>query len=186
MSRMPYPDVSTLPELTQKMLAGSPLNIVRMGAHASPAIFQATGQMSYACVDPENIPPRWREAAILRVGWLSHSEYELHHHRSLARAAGLTDEEVAALEERAYSRLDPVLAAIAAFTDETVLLVSASDETLERLRAQISEQMVINLVLCIGLYMSMARLIGVGRLEIDDIPLTALATGVDKPGSSGS
>lgn len=181
MARMPYPDVSTLPEVMQKMLAGSPLNIVRMGAHASPAIFQATGQLSYACVDPANIPPRLREAVILRVAYLSNSEYELHQHKSLGKAAGLTDDEMAALEQRAYSRLDPVLAAAAAFTDETVLLVSASDETLEALRAQVSDQLVINIVLTIGLYMSMARLIGVGRLELDDVTLTTLATGVDKP-----
>ena len=88
MPRIPYPDVSTLPDVMQKMLAGTPLNVVRMGAHASPSLFEAQGRLGYAVADPEVLDPRIRETVILRVAYLSKSVYELHHHIPLAATAG--------------------------------------------------------------------------------------------------
>jgi len=35
MPRIPYPDISELPEATQRTLASVPLNVVRICAHAS-------------------------------------------------------------------------------------------------------------------------------------------------------
>ena len=101
MPRIPYPDVAGLPETAQKILAGTPLNVVRIGAVASLPLFEAQGRLSYAIADPEVLEPRIREAAILRVAHLSNSAYELHHHRPLARGVGLTDDDLAAIEGRA-------------------------------------------------------------------------------------
>src|SRR5690606_16024773 len=116
--RIPYPDIAGLPETAQRMLAGTPLNVVRIGAVASPPLFEAQGRLSYAIADPAVLEPRIREAAILRVAHLSDSAYELHHHRPLALAAGLTAEQLAAIELSAYDRLDPTLAAVCRFVDE--------------------------------------------------------------------
>ena len=112
------------------MLAGTPLNVVRMGAHASPALFEAQGKLGYAVADPSVLTPRIRETVILRVAYLSGSEYELHHHIPLARAAGLTQAEMEAIETARYAALDPVLAAVCRFTGEVVLLITPSDATL--------------------------------------------------------
>ena len=112
MPRIPYPDVAGLPEAAQRILAGTPLNVVRIGALASPALFEAQGRLSYAIADPEVLDPRIREAAILRVAHLSNSAYELHHHVPLARAAGLTANDIEAIERCAYEQLDPTLAAL--------------------------------------------------------------------------
>ena len=70
---------------------------------ASPALFEAQGRLSYAIADPEVIDPRIRETAILRVAHLSNSAYELHHHGPLARAAGLSDAEIAAIGDQSPS-----------------------------------------------------------------------------------
>ncbi len=177
MSRIPYPDVSRLPEIMQKMLAGTPLNVVRMGAHASPALFEAQGRIGYAVASPDVLDPRLREAVILRVAHLSNSAYELHHHIPLARAAGLTDGELAALEVQDYAALDPLLAAAAALVDEVVLHLSPSDETLARFRALAPDQILVNIVLTIGVYMSIARLIAVTGIEPDEGALAHLPTG---------
>ncbi len=45
--------------------------------------------------------------------------------------------------------------------------LSPSDETLAALRAQVSDQVLINIVLTIGCYMSIARLIAVTGIELD-------------------
>ncbi len=167
MPRIPYPDVSTLPEIMQKMLAGTPLNVVRIGAHASPALFEAQGRLGWAIASPEVLAPRLRETVILRVAYLSDSDYELRHHIPLGRAAGLTEAELAAIASGNYTLLDPQLAAAARFTDEVVTRLSPSDETLTQLRRHVSDQILVNIVLAIGCYMSIARLIAVTGIEPD-------------------
>ena len=177
MPRIPYPDVAGLPEAAQKILAGTPLNVVRMGALASFPLFEAQGRLSYAIADPEVLAPAIREAAILRVAHLSQSAYELHHHRPLARAAGLSDAELEAIEHGAYERLDATLAAVCRFTDEVVLDLAPSDATLAALRALVGDRVVVNLVLTAGCYMTVARLIATTGIELDPAPLEQLTTG---------
>ena len=53
------------------------------------------------------LPPREREMAILRVGWLCRSGYEFHQHTRIGKQAGLSDEEIERLKSRPRrSRLD--------------------------------------------------------------------------------
>jgi len=179
MPRIPYPDISTLPDIMQQMLAGTPLNVVRIGAHASPALFEAQGRLGYAIADPSVLDPRLREAVILRVAHLSNSAYELHHHLSIGRSIGLSEAEIAALGNRDYAALDPLLAAAARFIDEVVTRISPSDEALEGLRAIASDQIVVNVVLTIGCYMAIARLIAVTGIEIDEGALGHLPSSLE-------
>jgi 4-carboxymuconolactone decarboxylase len=167
MPRIPYPEVSQLPESVQKTLASLPLNVIRMSAHASVLMFEAQGQLGRAIANPEVLDPRLRETVILRVAHLSNSAYELHHHIALGRAVGLTEVELGALAVENFAALNPLLAAAARFTDEVVKQMSPSDETLANLRKLVSDQVVVNIVLTIGCYMSIARLIAVTGIEPD-------------------
>ena len=69
------------------------------------------------------------------------------------------------------------LAAVCRFTDEVVLDLSPSDATLAALRALVSDQVVVNLVLTAGCYMTVARLIATTGIEPDATPLEHLTTG---------
>lgn len=180
MPRIPYPDVTQLPEVTQKTLASVPLNVVRICAHASQDLFEAQGQLGRAVANPEALEPRLRETVILRVAHLSNSDYELHHHVPLGRAAGLTVTELTAIARRDYGALDPLLAAAARFTDEVVLQLSPSDETLANLRQVASDRIVVNIVLTIGCYMSIARLIAVTGIEPDANALGHLPSSLEE------
>lgn len=177
MPRIPYPEVSGLPLAVQKTLAAVPLNVVRMCAHASPPLFDAQGQLGRAVADPAVLEPRLRETVILRVAHLSDSEYELHHHVPLGRAAGLTEAELAALASGNYQALEPLLAAAAAFTDEVVTRLTPTDDTLARLRQVCPDQTLVNIVLTIGCYMSIARLAAVTGIACDASALDHLPTG---------
>lgn len=179
MTRIPYPDVSRLPETVQRTLANVPLNVVRICAHASLPLFEAQGQLGRAVANPEVLEPRLRETIILRVAYLSDSEYELHHHIPLARAAGLTDAELAAIAQGSYDSLDPLLGAASRFTDEVVKHLSPQDQTLVRLRQLVSDQILVNIVLTIGCYMSIARLVAVTGIESDTEVLQKLPTSAD-------
>ena len=180
MPRIPYPDVSRLPEIMQKRLASIPLNVVRICAHASQDLFDAQGQLGRAVANPEVLEPRLRETVILRVAHLSNSAYELHHHIPLGRAAGLTEAELEAIAGRNYAALSPLLAAAARFTDEVVVQLSPSDETLANLRKVASDQIVVNIVLTIGCYMSIARLIAVTGIEPDANALGHLPSSLEE------
>jgi alkylhydroperoxidase family enzyme len=177
MPRIPWPDVSKLDQTVQTMLARMPLGVVRMAAHASPPVFEAQGRLGYAVATPEVLDPRVRETAILRVAHLSNSAYELHHHIPIARAVGMGEAELQAIAEADYARLDPLLAAVARFVDEVVVDLSPSDATLAALRALVSDRVVVDLVMTIGLYMSVARLIAVTGVEPDEEAIEQLVTG---------
>ncbi len=174
MQRIPFPDYSQLPASMQKTLQQVPLNVVRMCAHASQPLFEAQGQLGRAVATPEVLEPRLRETVVLRVAYLSGSHYELHHHIPLGRAAGLTEAELEAIADRNYSALPPLLAAAARFTDEVVRQLHPEDETLQAIRALSSDQVVVNIVLTIGCYMSIARLAAVTGIAPDTQALSHL------------
>lgn len=179
MPRLPYPDLDSQPELVRKRLAAVPLNVVRICAHASESLFDAQGRLGAAVADPAVLDPKLREAVILRVAHLSNSPYELHHHVPLGRAAGLSEADLAALVSGDYAALDPLLGAAARFTDEVVRDLTPSDKTLAGLRALASDQILVNIVLTIGCYMSIARLIAVTGIELDAESLTHLPDTVE-------
>lgn len=179
MQRIPYPDVTKLPEIMQKTVAAVPLNVVRINAHASQPLFEAQGQLGRAIAMPEVLETRLRETVILRVAYLSNSAYELHHHVPLGRAAGLSEVELAAIANGNYDVLEPLLAAAATFTDEVVTQLSPSDATLAQLRKLASDQVVVNIVLTIGCYMSVARLIAVTGIEPDADALSHLPSSLE-------
>jgi 4-carboxymuconolactone decarboxylase len=179
MQRIPYPDFAKLPEVVRKTLAAVPLNVVRINAHASQPLFEAQGQLGRAIANPEVLEPKLRETVVLRVAYLSNSAYELHHHIPLGRAAGLTETELTAIGSRDYAALDPLLAAAARFTDEVVAQLSPADGTLAQLRRLASDQVVINIVLTIGCYMSIARLIAVTGIEPDAHALAHLPSSLE-------
>ena len=88
----------------------------------------------------------------------------------------MTDAELAGLASGSYEALDPLLAAAARFTDEVVEQLSPSDQTLAQLRRLASDQLVVNIVLTIGCYMSIARLAAVAGIEPDAQALRQLPT----------
>jgi alkylhydroperoxidase family enzyme len=116
------------------------------------------------------LDPLLRELAILRVARITpHAEYEWVQHVPIARAVGAGDEQVVALE-----RDDPeagcfsdLQRAVLRFTSEVVRDAQATDATLERLRADLSPREVVELLMVIGQYMMVARVMATTRMEID-------------------
>jgi 4-carboxymuconolactone decarboxylase len=176
MQRIPFPDQSQLPVSMQKTLQQVPLNVVRMCAHASQLLFEAQGQLGRAIASPDVLEPKLRETVILRVAYLCGSHYELHHHIPLGRSVGLTEAELTAIGDRDYNKLPPLLGAAARFTDEVVRQMSPADETLDALRTLSSDQVLVNIVLTIGCYMSIARLAAVTGIDPDKQVLNYLPT----------
>ena len=170
MPRIPYADPATLPESTRTAVARAPINVVRMMAGTSDAVFEGFGKFSGAFYGPaSSLPAVLREVAILRVGYMSHAPYETFQHEPSGRLAGLNDSQIEAIKHGGehVEALDPVQQAVLNFTEDVVKNVRASDANLAAVRKHLSDKQVLDLTLLIGLYMMVSRFLETAGVELD-------------------
>ncbi len=175
MSRIPYPEPADLSEL-KRAYAAAPdrrlLNIARMAMHTPDRLWETQLALATAAVFNTTMDPRLREVLILRTANLSRSEYELHHHRSIARTMGFDDAKLLALESGDFSALSHDERVVAQFTTEVVADVEPSDQTVAAARALFTDAVIFEMVAIIGVYMMTARVIAVGGVEIDEVAIS--------------
>lgn len=176
MPRIPYPDPATLSEETRAMIAGTPINIVRMAAYAHPMLQIAQANIAYAFGNPEVIEPQLREVIVLRVARMEQSAYEQHQHRTIALSAGFSPETIEDILAGKYDKLPPLHAAAARFTDELVQFGNVTDQTLADMRGLVSDNVLVNMTMVVGQYMGVARLIAVTGPDMDEEVLGSLPT----------
>jgi alkylhydroperoxidase family enzyme len=170
-ARLPYVDAAAASEPVRDALERvPPLNIFRMMANAETA-FRAWLPWGATLLEELALDPLLRELSILRVARLTpHAEYEWVQHVPIAKAVGASDEQVAALErdepEASCFSDDQRLAL--RFTTEVVRDAQASDETLDRLETILSPREIIELMMVIGQYMMVARVMATTRMELDE------------------
>jgi AhpD family alkylhydroperoxidase len=119
------------------------------------------------------LPRRETELVIVRVAHLSACRYELEHHRTLARRAGLTATEIERVTSdgigtdwaaREHAILDAV--------DGLVRDRDLGDEAWEALRAHLDERECIELCMLVGHYVMLATTITTLRIQ-PDTPIKA-------------
>jgi alkylhydroperoxidase family enzyme len=136
MARLPYIDPAQAPAPVREALERvPPLNIFRMMANAETA-FRPWLRWGSTLLTDLALDPRLRELAILRVARITpHAEYEWVQHVPLAKAAGVSDTQVDALErdESEADCFSDAEKALLGFTTEVVRDARPSDGTLERL-----------------------------------------------------
>ncbi|MDG2003268.1 MAG: carboxymuconolactone decarboxylase family protein [Novosphingobium sp.] len=174
MQRIPYPDPATLPEAMRKVVEANPANVTRILAGASQPVFNGFAALSSAFTGGGSpLPPKLREIAILRVGYLSNAAYEVFQHEALARYVGLNEEQIGAIKTggAAAVALGEAGAAVLAYTDDLVKNVRPGDETLAGVRKHLDDVNVTDLTLVIGMYMMVSRFLEATGIEIDDAPI---------------
>lgn len=173
MARMPYPDPAQLTQVARDTLGPKPVNVARMMAAASPAVFRTFTDYGSAFFRHSSLSGRIREIAILRVGHLSNSKYEVFQHEAIGRLVGLSEEDLAAIGAggAAAERLGPDGVAVINFVDDVVHNVGASDETLAAVSEHFDQQQILDLILVSGFYMMVCRFLETTGVEIDDTAL---------------
>ena len=177
MSRIPYPPLDSLSAIKRERAADPTrqlLNVSRMAFHATDALWKAQAELGRATIQHAELEPRLREMVIVRVAWLEQSEYELFHHRPIARRAGVSSAELAAIEGGDLSTLGARERALVAFVSEVVDEVAPADPTLAEARNHFSDQLLFETVVIIGSYMMTARIAAVGGVELENEPVSAL------------
>jgi 4-carboxymuconolactone decarboxylase len=170
MARLPYVDPATAPEPVRELLDQLPvkLNVFRMMAHAETGFRPLVG-LGTAILARQQLDPKLRELAILRVAALSSARYEWVQHAPIARATGATEAQVAALERGDVEAecFDALERAVLRFTTEVVRDVRASDAAFDAVARLLSPREIVELVLAVGYYMMIARLLESTAVDLD-------------------
>jgi len=169
-ARLPYVDPASAPEHVHEVLDRLPvnLNVFRMMAHAENDFRPLVG-LGTAILGRQKLSAKLRELAILRVAALSPARYEWVQHVPIAQATGAADAQIAALErgDIAADAFDPLECAVLRFTTEVVRDVRASDATFAELARRLSAQEIVELILTVGYYMMIARLLETTAVDLD-------------------
>lgn len=187
MARLPYVDPATAPPPVAEALAAlPPLNVFRMVAHAETA-FRPWLRFGGALLGAGELDPVLRELAILRVARLTPgAHYEWVQHVPILVAAGGTEEQVAALaaddEERPCFTEEQRL--VLRFTTEVVRDAAPGEATWAAVSARHSPREIIELLLVIGQYMMLGRIMATTGIDVDGPFGTEVAQGAARTRSS--
>jgi alkylhydroperoxidase family enzyme len=148
----PLADEEIDPEIRQRIFQGPILNIFRTLAH-HPALMKRWLVFGNHVLGKSTLPPRERELAILRIGWLCRSGYEWGQHVVIGKAAGLSDEEIARIPQGAHAAGWSALErALLRATDELHGDAFISDATWAELSGSLTTQQLIDFVFTVGQY----------------------------------
>jgi 4-carboxymuconolactone decarboxylase len=176
--------MALLPYGSEESVRNAPvkLNVGRMIGN-SQAAAKPFARMANALVMKTKLDPKLREIAILRTAKVSRSVYEWTQHVPMARHVGVTDAQIAAMDNwQGASCFNDLEKTVLRFSDEVAANVKGSRETLEALKKHLDATEIVELILSIGFWGMVARL-----LETTEVDLEEFAGKVNllAPGQSG-
>jgi alkylhydroperoxidase family enzyme len=143
-----------------------PISLYRVLAH-SPLMLRAYAGLARGLRYEAQTPRALRELMILRTAQLTSSEYEWAHHRAMAAANGVPDEQVLALAQwRESDRFDERERAALRCVEE-IHEVALSDEGFAELERAVGPEATVELVLLSAFYEAVARMIQAFGLEVE-------------------
>lgn len=156
------------PELGALLASRPPYNIYGILANA-PTALPGFVQLASALLTQSELDPQLREMVILRVGAHCRSAYEIHQHMRLAQHVGVSEARIRkALDIGSAATVsDSLEDRMLAFTDSVVRTVKAPAEQFEALREHLSPRGITELLMTIGTYMMVSRVLENLEVEIE-------------------
>jgi 4-carboxymuconolactone decarboxylase len=182
-ARIPYVDPDAASEPVREALAALPdLHIFGLLAHAETT-FRPALRLGGSILGAQRLDPALRELAILHVARATGAEYEWVQHVPIARAAGVRDEQVTAVErgELAAACFDRRQCLVLRCAAEAVRDDRASAEAFDELVAELSAQEAIELLLAVGYYRTLATIMRSAEIDLDEPAGTALLDSFRRP-----
>lgn len=168
MARVPYLEEQDLSAENRDLLSRK-LNLYRALAN-SPDTARSFMGLGMHVRFHMKLDPRLRELAILQVGYVARAPYEYAHHIELGRQFGVTDADLAALamETRGEtSALAPLDRAVLRAARELASGTEVSDATFATLSAGLDHERVVDLIVAIGLYCGVVRVLGALKIDLE-------------------
>lgn len=167
MARLAYADPAQLSSTAQQLVASIPVqNIVRMLAHAQSDLEPILLLVRAILVD-QQLSAQLRELAILQVAKLAQARYEWVQHVPIAKSVGVTDEQIALVEQGRDDTpaFDSRAKCVLRVAQEVMVSPTLSEETFVVLQTSFSPREIVELLLTIGCYLMLGRIMTV--LEVD-------------------
>jgi 4-carboxymuconolactone decarboxylase len=169
-ARLPYVEAEEAPPEVRSILSKMPvqLNIFKMTANASAA-FPAIISLASSVLTRFELAPNLKELAILRTAQRSKATYEWVQHVPLAKQAGISDEQIDAINcnDVNASKFSDDERLVLQFTDELISDVRVSDSTFRAARERLTPQEIMELIVTSGTYMMMSRIMESTNIDID-------------------
>jgi alkylhydroperoxidase family enzyme len=175
MARLPYVNKDDLSPENRDLLSRN-INLIRLFAHSPGAARSFKGLGDYIR-HQSTLDPRLRELAILQVGYLARSEYEYSHHVKIGRDFGVTADDVRWLADETHGRpnglaeLDRLVLRAAR---EITTLPKLPRETFDALSAHFSHEHLVDLIMTIGVYVGVVRILAAFEIDVEDSYLNEL------------
>src|SRR5215831_7884696 len=170
MARIPYVDPAQSSERVQRALGNlPPMNIFRMLALADSA-FVPYLRLGQAILTEMELNPVLRELAILLTAKRTEARYEWIQHELIAKQAGATDEQIAAIErdELDAEELGADARAVLAFTDQAIARPRPDDATFDAVSAVLPPRQIVELLLAVGSYQMLAHAMTALDIDLDE------------------
>src|SRR5689334_22112649 len=173
MPRVPYFDLDKASPEFKERIEGLPvLNLFRMlpwTGKIAPQFLRFGG----AILTRTKLDPKLRELAILRVGAVTKSDYEVHHHRRIGADEGLSEAQMdAAALDGATDALDGTQKLVLAFTDAVLQEVKPPDPLFAEILAALGPEALAELVMTVGYYRLVAGFLLNFGVEIETEAVT--------------
>lgn len=154
-------------ELQANLGGGEVLNVLKtMVQH--PDLCSAWMAFSKHLLFDQTLPPRDREIAILRIGWLCQSGYEFGQHVLISQREGLTEAQIRAVTQGAEAAgwSDHERALLQA-VDELHRDAFISDAVYRQLAAQYDTRQIMDLVFTVGQYNMLSMALNSFGVQLD-------------------
>jgi alkylhydroperoxidase family enzyme len=169
-ARLPYLDPDQAEPRVAELLGKTPdLGIFRMVANAQRA-FPGWLRFGSAMLDPEEFDPLLREFAIMRVAAMTPgADYEWVQHAHVTLDVGGTQEQIDAIKhgepDAAVLGADGQL--VVRFATQVVRDASPDEETFAAMTARFTPRQIMHLLLVIGQYMMLGRIMATTQIDLD-------------------
>jgi alkylhydroperoxidase family enzyme len=168
MARVPYLDKSDLSCEDQDLLERG-ITLHRALVH-SPNGARAFLELSHFIRHKSRLDPRLREMAILQIGYLTRSAYEYSHHIRIGRDVGVCDHDIRAIADETEGRPTSLAAldkAVLRGAREMTRDLAISDETFAALSRGLDAERITDLVLTIGFYNAVVRILATLKIDVE-------------------
>ncbi|HUA45307.1 MAG TPA: carboxymuconolactone decarboxylase family protein [Solirubrobacteraceae bacterium] len=170
MARLPYLDPDDAePQVAEVLRKAPDLGIFRIVANAQ-AVFRPWMRFGGAVLDAQELDPLLREFAITRVAAMTPgAEYEWVQHAAIALEVGGTQAQLDAIRggELDADALGADGRLVVRFTTQVVRDAAPDDDTFAAMTARFSPRGIVHLLLLIGQYMMLARIMATAQIDLE-------------------